>query len=584
MKKLISVLLVLLMLATPLYVFAAEEDEAVHQGSYEEYFENFNLARAKNATPGEDVIKPPMATKPYSSALLSAIINAMKSGKSNVSIESYKVKTSEINDVMAAVYSAYPLEYTAARLDYYGWSYYTSSNVITKINLYYYSDKLTYAKRYAALKAVVDEITGSIPTGATEFEKVLAVHDWLVYNCQYDLTYSIYDGYTILTSKTGVCQAYSEAYKLLMDVLGVECVIATSRQMNHAWNMVRIGGSWYHVDATWDDPVPDTPGQIYYSYFLHSDSDFINSYEHHDWVTDNNIVCSNREYEDLPRGTNSTQHYKNGYWYYIKDGSVWRCDYNGNNPVNLGISANSIAFYGDFMIYSNGQKIYEYNLRTGATTLLYTMQSDECGALPYYAEVSSLNVSNDGILTYKCLAYYPVEGESYYRGRYEPGKNSIILKTSGGAYDTKRLYGNSRVNTSIAVAKYGWTSGSNTAILTNGYNFADALAGGPLAYALDAPIILTANKSVLETEVLDQLQSAGVRKVIILGGTAAVNSNIETQIAAKGYQVERVYGTSRYETAVKIAQKLNEVKGTTARNFFVAAGNNYPDALSVSPA
>ena len=40
---------------------------------------------------------------------------------------------------------------------------------------------------------------------------------------------------------------------------------------NHAWNYVQIGGIWYAVDVTWDDPVTTT-GWISpsskYRYFL----------------------------------------------------------------------------------------------------------------------------------------------------------------------------------------------------------------------------------------------------------------------------------------------------------------------------
>ncbi|MBQ6569737.1 MAG: cell wall-binding repeat-containing protein [Clostridia bacterium] len=147
-----------------------------------------------------------------------------------------------------------------------------------------------------------------------------------------------------------------------------------------------------------------------------------------------------------------------------------------------------------------------------------------------------------------------------------------------------RLAGASRVDTSLEIASRGWgTSGANTVIISNGYNFADALAGGPLAAALDAPIILTANKAALESSVLTKLTALGTRKVIILGGTAAVNQDIENQLRSKGYTVERIYGPSRFDTAVAIANKLYAIKGSYSSNVFIAYSHNYPDALAVSP-
>ncbi|MBQ3692614.1 MAG: cell wall-binding repeat-containing protein, partial [Clostridia bacterium] len=145
-----------------------------------------------------------------------------------------------------------------------------------------------------------------------------------------------------------------------------------------------------------------------------------------------------------------------------------------------------------------------------------------------------------------------------------------------------RVAGGSRVDTSLEVASRGWTR-ANTVILTNGYNFADALAGGPLSYALNAPILLTANKEILEQSVINKINALGATKVIILGGTAAVNSTIEQTLSAR-YNVERVYGASRFDTAVAIAEKLAQVSGRYSASAFVAYGYNYPDALAVSSA
>ena len=34
-------------------------------------------------------------------------------------------------------------------------------------------------------------------------------------------------------------------------------MIGTADEIDHAWNLVELDGKWYHLDATWDDPMPD---------------------------------------------------------------------------------------------------------------------------------------------------------------------------------------------------------------------------------------------------------------------------------------------------------------------------------------
>ncbi|MBQ6570200.1 MAG: leucine-rich repeat protein [Clostridia bacterium] len=167
-----------------------------------------------------------------------------------------------------------------------------------------------------------------------------------------------------------------------------------------------------------------------------------------------------------------------------------------------------------------------------------------------------------------------------YAGTYMESITSVEARVVREGEGVKRIAGASRVDTSLEVAGEGWDN-ADTVILTNGYNFADALAGGPLSYALDAPILLTANKATLEQSVIDKINALGTTKVIILGGVGAVNANIEAALAAS-YSVERVFGASRFDTAVAIAEKLAEVNGEYSDSAFIAYGYNYPDALAAS--
>jgi len=130
----------------------------------------------------------------------------------------------------------------------------------------------------ASVRELAATIAGSC---VSPLEKIKAVHDWIVLNTAYDvdacaLALSGKPLATPAARKEGVfergmaiCSGYSSAAEALLKELGVDTVTVVNA--HHAWNMVRLEGTWYHLDVTWDDPVPDVPGRVVYNYFLVSD-------------------------------------------------------------------------------------------------------------------------------------------------------------------------------------------------------------------------------------------------------------------------------------------------------------------------
>ena len=103
----------------------------------------------------------------------------------------------------------------------------------------------------------VDEIVKKIINNKmTDYEKALVLHNWLIANANYDLTFSNYNADGVLLKKTGVCQSYAYAYSMLLDKVGIPNTFEHGD--DHVWNLIKIGDSWTHVDVTWDDPVSST--------------------------------------------------------------------------------------------------------------------------------------------------------------------------------------------------------------------------------------------------------------------------------------------------------------------------------------
>ena len=150
-----------------------------------------------------------------------------------------------------------------------------------------------------------------------------------------------------------------------------------------------------------------------------------------------------------------------------------------------------------------------------------------------------------------------------------------------------RLAGLNRIETAVRISRQTFPLGTSTAVIATAYNFPDALCGVPLAHALRAPVLLSRNDR-LDPALAAELQRLNVSNVIILGSSASVSTAVETSIKAmrdsrgRALRVERVQGANRYETAVAIAKRLAALRGTPA-GVVLASGENFPDAVAVSP-
>lgn len=138
-----------------------------------------------------------------------------------------------------------------------------------------------------------------------------------------------------------------------------------------------------------------------------------------------------------------------------------------------------------------------------------------------------------------------------------------------------RSAGTNRYETAAAVARlHGF---SDVVYLASGEQFPDALAVGGVAGALEAPVLLT-QPDLLPAVTASALEDSGAREVRILGGTDAVEAGIAGELADLGYDVTRIGGADRYETAALLAGGV-EPGGTVV----VASGEVYADALAGGP-
>lgn len=153
-----------------------------------------------------------------------------------------------------------------------------------------------------------------------------------------------------------------------------------------------------------------------------------------------------------------------------------------------------------------------------------------------------------------------------------------IMSSSSAVNSVNRMAGSTRFLTATQISRQGWNS-SPTVIIANAYEFADALAGVPLATITNSPILLVPSHAVPQVT-LQEINRLGSVRAIILGGENAVSSNVENTLRNQGLSVTRYAGENRYQTAEVIA---NEIRRRTGSNeAFLVSGEDFADAMSIA--
>lgn len=135
---------------------------------------------------------------------------------------------------------------------------------------------ISYNSSYneSKIKLINDEVDNLVnellkPTMTIE-EKIKTFHDYIINNSVYDEDYCVKENkedcittspyqsdtaYGVLFEHTGICSGYTDLMAIFLNKLGIVNYRVTNEE--HTWNAVKLDNTWYHLDATWDDPIND---------------------------------------------------------------------------------------------------------------------------------------------------------------------------------------------------------------------------------------------------------------------------------------------------------------------------------------
>ena len=168
----------------------------------------------------------------------------------------------------------------------YKYKYYKDSPNLIFVPEYLF-DKDKIREHQKAMQARIEKLVRPAKT-LSDVEKEKYVHDFICDNVRYDKLKKAYSHEIIgpLGQGVGVCEGIAKAVKVLLDALGVWCIIAICGnnlekgiKYRHTWNIVKLDGVYYHLDATFDNTLGRDGSEIRYDYFNLDDQQIFRDHE-----------------------------------------------------------------------------------------------------------------------------------------------------------------------------------------------------------------------------------------------------------------------------------------------------------------
>ena len=337
----------------------------------------------------------------YYSEVENYIAEQLREQKASIDISQYGVPRDDLIYIYRSVMFDNPdIFYVDASYIPYKFDRMGNIAILTPQYIFTRSKIPSYIKKFnSACKSYIKGIDSSM----SDVQKALTLHDRIALGCKYkNENDKSFTAYNVLVTGKGVCEGYARAYSYLLSLVGVDSKCLNNESKGHLWNLVKIGGNWYHVDVTSDDPLPDDLGYVRHKYFLLSDAKLLNSTSgsHRGFKDDTTyssaFSCSSTKYNSsfFRNITSQIVCYKKAYYYFnnnykkklysalikrkgsskkvikvIKD--VWRYS-NGTKARN---SYCKLCELNSFIYFNSMRKIFRYNLKTGKTKRIMTLPS-----------------------------------------------------------------------------------------------------------------------------------------------------------------------------------------------------------------
>ena len=408
MKRKWSVLLCLLTLACLLCVSAnAEEAPVIVEQPCTGIIQNGDFPEAPK--PGLRMHASAQSADDALAEVRAALKQGLLEMKASIDISQYRIPGETLRKIYPQVVNENPELFFVQGGCVYQMMGEIVSNVLPvylwgeeEVNELTEEQKSQIRQKLTALEQVISGVLAQVDPDWSDLETALFLHDYLATHAQYDETLQIRDAYTILVEGTGVCQAYTLAYRLLLNRVNITSGTVTSRSLNHIWNILLIDGNWYHVDVTWDDPTEDRLGRVRHAYFCLSENKLKTTeggkhYKAEDWEYSPTGITVDHTRFDNSHWANVDSAFVplNGEWYYLlyQSGIMQTADPTQAGTPKKEISVkwpewgkpgwswnglySGLSRYNDELIYNTTDTVFRYDPKTDTKREVYSLTDAE---------------------------------------------------------------------------------------------------------------------------------------------------------------------------------------------------------------
>lgn len=300
MKKIVSMLLSVILIITSSVAIGAADFDYKDSGLFEKY-STFEI----------------ISIYPDFSKYLA---DELRKCNTDIDVRGYNISVNDIGAVFFSVVFENPDIFYVKSSGFETTSE-SESGILVSIRPVYLFDTSEIPEKKEQVENAADYIIKSVDASWSDIYKCRYLHDMVCQYVEYDMDEhnnnpNLRTTYGALIDNKAVCDGYTMAYNYLLSKVGIEAHYVQSLKMLHAWSLVRIGGSYYHIDTTYDDPSYDTLGSLRHDYCIVSDTGLKADGVHHDWIC--GLKASDKSLDSVWwRGIRTIIFTVDGYDYYM---------------------------------------------------------------------------------------------------------------------------------------------------------------------------------------------------------------------------------------------------------------------------